>query len=192
MNENSAASDRIPVADRAAKTMKGKAMGRMSRTTKRPALKAVLVLAMALAALLGTAVPGFAAPVSHTGERGTGARTATMSPAAVAGNRICIISAASTDGCDSTYRELIVDSTNQGDTEGCTFTWKMYWGDGTTETVTDDGGPAELPTIVKAIHFYKEPAETTIYDVYWDAVSVTGGCYIGSGYGYFILVVPPR
>jgi hypothetical protein len=58
-----------------------------------------------------------------------------------------------------------------GDTEHCTFTWKMYWGDGTTEIVTNDGAPADEPTIFKAVHHYREPRETTIYKVFWDGVS---------------------
>jgi hypothetical protein len=167
MNENSAT----------VTTKRANAKGRTSRIRARSALAAVAVMVTALAAFLGTAQPGFAAVHQSS---------------AVAGQGICIISARSADGCDSTDRELIVDSTNTGDTEACTFTWKIYWGDGTTQMVTDDGAPADLPTLVKAIHFYKEPRETTMYDVYWDAVSVTGGCYIGSGNSYFILVVPPR
>jgi hypothetical protein len=51
---------------------------------------------------------------------------------------------------------LIVDSVNHGDTDACTFTWKMYWGDGKTEIVTQDGG--DQPTLFKALHFYKEPS----------------------------------
>lgn len=166
------------------------AMGRANRTTARSALAAVVVMLMALAAFLGTTEPSLAATASRTGEQGATAGTATarLSPA-VAGDPICIISSASNE-CDSTNRELIVDSGNTGNTEGCTFTWKMYWGDGQTETVTDEGG--DSPTLIKAIHYYKEPQETTIYYVNWDAVSSTGGCYIESGYGYFILVVPPR
>jgi hypothetical protein len=169
---------------------KGEVMGRASRTTARSALAAVVVMVMALAAFLGTTEPGLAATVSRAGEQGanTGTATVRLSPE-VAGDRICVISGTSNE-CDSTNRELIVDSTNTGDTEDCTFTWKIYWGDGQTETVTDDGG--DLPTLFKALHYYKEPQETTTYQVYWDAVSHTGNCFIGSGYGYFILVVPPR
>jgi len=47
----------------------------------------------------------------------------------------------------------------------------MYWGDGTTEIVTNDGAPADEPTIFKAVHHYREPRETTIYKVFWDGVS---------------------
>jgi hypothetical protein len=141
---------------------------------------------MGLAAFLGTAQPGFAAPV------GAKAGPGTIRLSAAFKDTPCIINSESDDACDSTDRMLIVDSVNHGDTEDCTFTWKMYWGDETTEIVTRDGGEADQPTIFKALHFYKRPRETTIYQVYWDAVSVTGGCSIGSGHGDFVLVVPPR
>jgi hypothetical protein len=157
--------ENLPIPDRGQEP-KMKAMGR-------PALAAAAGMVMAMAAFLGTAQPGFAAP---------GAASFKITP--------CAINSESDDACDSTDRMLIVDSVNHGDTDACTFTWKMYWGDGKTEIVTDDGG--DQPLIFKALHFYKEPRETTIYQVYWDAISVTGGCSIGSGYGDFVLVVPPR
>jgi hypothetical protein len=164
-----------------------------ARTTARSALAAVVVvMGVALAAFQGTTEPVLAASVSGASQQGINAGTATarLSSAAVAGSPICVISAASTDACDSTNPELILDSGNNGNTEGCKFTWRIYWGVGEPELVTDDGGPASEPTIIKAIHFYQEPKETTIYNVYWDAVSSTGGCYINSGSGTFVLVVP--
>jgi hypothetical protein len=162
------------------------AMGRANRTTAKSALAAAVVMVMALAAFLGTTKPALAATASRTAGQGANAATARLS--SVAGNPECIISSAHNE-CASTNRELYVDSGNPGNTDDCTFTWKMYWGDGTTETVTDPGG--DSPFLPKALHFYKEPKETTTYYVNWDAVSVTGGCGIESGYGYFILVVPP-
>jgi hypothetical protein len=164
-----------------------------ARVTARSALAAVVAMTgVALAASLGTTGPVLAASVSGASQLGINAAAATarLTSPAVAGNKICVISAASDDACDSSTPELILDSVNNGNTEGCKFTWKIYWGTGSPETVTDDGGPASEPTIIKAIHFYQEPKETTIYNVYWDAVSVTGGCYINSGDGTFVLLAP--
>jgi len=180
---------RLPAAEKAT----GPFRWRGASTTARSALAAVVVvMGVALAAFQGTTEPVLAASVSGASQQGTnaGTETARLSSAAVAGNKICVISAASDDACDSATPELILDSVNNGNTENCKFTWKIYWGAGSPETVTDDGGPASEPTIIKAIHFYQEPKETTIYNVYWDAVSSTGGCYINSGNGTFVLLVP--
>lgn len=181
---------RVPAAEKPAGPFR---YWRGARTTARSALAAVVVMmGVALAASLGTTAPVLAASVSGASQQGasTAGATARLTSAPVAGNKICVISAASDDACDSSTPELILDSVNNGNTEGCKFTWKIYWGTGSPETVTDDGGPASEPTIIKAIHFYQEPKETTIYNVYWDAVSVTGGCYINSGDGTFVLLAP--
>jgi hypothetical protein len=189
MSDNAANANHIPAAENAA----GLFRWRGARITARSALAALVVtMGVALAASLGATEPVLAASVSGASQQGasTAGATARLSSAAVAGNNICVISAASDDACDSATPELILDSVNKGNTENCKFTWKIYWGTGSPETVTDDGGPASEPTIIKAIHFYQEPKETTIYNVYWDAVSVTGGCYINSGNGTFVLLVP--
>jgi hypothetical protein len=207
MSDNAADTNRIPAAENTAFTgssthspngmhaKKAAGLFRWSgaRVTARSALAAVVVMmGVALATSLGTTAPVLAASVSAASQQGasTAGATASVTSAPVAGNKICVISAASDDACDSSTPELILDSVNNGNTEGCKFTWKIYWGTGSPETVTDDGGPASEPTIIKAIHFYQEPKETTIYNVYWDAVSVTGGCYINSGDGTFVLLPP--
>lgn len=149
-------------------------------------------MVMALAAFLGTTEPALAAPVSRTGEQSANAGTATahLSSAAFS-DKICEINSNPPDDmCVSTNPYLKVYTTNTGDTAACTFTWKIYWNDGTTQIVTRDGG--DEPLIFKAAHHYREPRKTTPYTVRWNAVSVTGGCIIGSGHGNFILVVERR
>jgi hypothetical protein len=164
MSEKSVTTDHIPAARRGV----------------RLTLAAVGVTVMALTAFLGTTKPALAAPVS-----GAGAASAHLS-LGVAGDGICVISGES-PACSSSDTELVVDSVNTGDTEACTFTWKMYWGDGKTQIVTRDGGTADERFIFKALHHYRETRETKIYIVRWDAVSVTGGCQIGSDWNEFIL-----
>lgn len=151
-----------------------------ARRGARLTLTAVAVTVMGLAAFLGTAKPALAAPVS-----GAGVASAHLS-LAPADDELCKISGES-PVCASTDPELVVDSVNTGDTEACTFTWEMNWGDGETQIVTRDGGPADERFIFKAAHHYREHRETRIYIVSWKAVSVTGGCQIGSDWNEFIL-----
>jgi hypothetical protein len=168
-------------------------MGRASRTMARSALAAVAVMVMALGAFLGTTEPGLAATVSHTAEQGANAGTATarLSSAAVS-DKICHVSGIDKPAslyCESTNRFLVVDTVNNGDTEDCTFTWEMYWGDGTKEKVTWNGGPADERLIFKASHTYREPRESKQYHVDAFGLSATGGCDIGSNTYYFTLHV---
>jgi hypothetical protein len=171
-------------------------MGRASRTTARSALAAVAVMVTALAAFLATTQPALAAPVSRTGEQGTNARTAVATARLSSGEpfKMCVITSESPP-CLSTDPELEVYSTNTGDTAACTFTWKMYWDDGTTQIVTRDGADG-TNLIFKARHHYREPREKKTYIVSflvrWHAVSVTGGCTIGSGDNVFQLAVLHR
>lgn len=172
---------------------RGEAMRRASRTTGRSALAAAVVMVIALGAFLGTAKPALAAPVQRAGVQGASAGSATihLSVAAINEERCVIANESNSPVCESSDPVLVVDSTNTGDTKACTFTWKMYWDDGSTETVTRDG--ADGPRFIfKAVHLYREPRETTRYIVRWRAESVTGGCEIGSGENDFILDVPLR
>lgn len=164
-------------------------MGRASRATARSALAAVAVMVMALAAFLGTTKPALAAPVSGTGEQGANVRVTTAHPSA-ADDEPCDLNAGG-PVCASTIPVVNVFYKNYGNTKGCTFTWKVYWGDDSWARVKVDGH-TDPGNYFLVAHHYHEPRETKTYEVRWQAESVTGDCRIFSGSDGFILDVPTR
>jgi hypothetical protein len=88
--------------------------------------------------------------------------------------------------CKSTKPKVWVNWTSNGSTIGCTFTYDLAWGDGSSETVTVQG--QESGTYREWNHTY-HAAKTTKYTIDLTSTSVTGPCDSASPVFVFKLLV---
>jgi hypothetical protein len=82
--------------------------------------------------------------------------------------------------CTSSDPTLSIEWTNFGDTSACLFSYAYTWGDGSTTSGENEGGP--VGSYVFGTHTYKSPGTYTIIN----SVSVvSGNCSVVTGTGQF-------
>jgi hypothetical protein len=82
--------------------------------------------------------------------------------------------------CTSSDPTLSIEWTNFGDTSGCLFSYTYTWGDGSSTSGENEGGP--IGSYVFGVHTYQSPGTYTITN----SVSVvSGNCTVVTGTGQF-------
>jgi hypothetical protein len=118
----------------------------------------LLVAALAMVAATGTvSTAAHAAPADTGGAAGV--RTAIASRSTAASSTPCTFGPA--QSCESTDPAVTVNTYYYGDTSGCTFTWDIGWGDGSSSADIVISQPAD-GYVFTANHTYAAPGEYTI------------------------------
>jgi hypothetical protein len=150
----------------------------------------IIALAAAIVISLGVCLAGRASTALAAGDRSgaiTGAPglAASASPSTPADAPCDFVPDAA---CESTALSVNANWYNEGNTAGCTFTWRMSWGDKSRPTTVTANGQVAAGYYFLTNHVYKPVAATKSYTITYTAKSATGGCTIYGGSVTFTLL----
>jgi hypothetical protein len=161
-------------------------MGLMRGVRHRTAAVAAAACLVFSAAIICPAATAAAAPVAGAGHSvpaaGISAVHSAKQDQSVSSDP-CVFGPDEVWNCTSSDPTLSIEWTNFGDTSDCLFSYTYTWGDGTSTSGENQGGP--IGSYVFGVHTYEKPGTYTITN----SVSViSGNCSVVTGTGQFTYV----